>query len=129
MQIRLCDWLLTLKSTCKCTFFAPRTREAKTPCYVILAEKTNVTGGLEFEIQTHPGNRVRYTWDFGDGQSENTTDMTIKHVYTEAGVYTVSLYSYNDVSDYTVIVSPTAVELAFLLPEVVSGVFTVKPLF
>ncbi len=30
MQIFFCDWLMTLKSTYKCTFFAPRTSEAKT---------------------------------------------------------------------------------------------------
>ncbi len=32
MQIHFCYWLMTLKNTYKCTFFVPRTCQAKTPC-------------------------------------------------------------------------------------------------
>ena len=36
------------------------------------------------------GDPLTYRWDFGDGSPEGTGEMPI-HVYTEAGIYTVTL--------------------------------------
>ena len=37
------------------------------------------------------GRVISYHWDFGDGQTRDTTDPTIAHVYTTAGVKIVTL--------------------------------------
>ncbi|MGA1793607.1 MAG: PKD domain-containing protein [Thermoplasmatota archaeon] len=37
------------------------------------------------------GTIIEYSWDFGDGQTGNTSQPSIKHTYTEEGVYYVSL--------------------------------------
>jgi len=37
------------------------------------------------------GSLVSYVWDFGDGNITNTTEEKIKHSYSEAGIYEVTL--------------------------------------
>jgi len=37
------------------------------------------------------GKITAYEWDFGDGNITNTTEETIKHSYSEAGIYEVTL--------------------------------------
>ena len=63
----------------------------------LFTEKTNQS--IFYQILPHPGNKLRYSWDFGDGNVTNTTDNTIDHTFIHSGVYTVTLYSWNEVSD------------------------------
>ena len=58
----------------------------------------------DFKIQNHTGNKVRYTWDFDDGNINMTTDMNYTHIFQQAGVYTVRLVAENDVSMETFVV-------------------------
>jgi len=74
----------------------------------IFSEKINVTNGLEvlyiLPISTAVnystefkafvvgvGNVSKYTWDFGDGTVQNTTEATINHKYTGLGNYTIKV--------------------------------------
>ena len=63
----------------------------------MIPEKTNQS--IFYEILAHPGNRIRYSWDFGDGNITNTTEKTMEHTFIHSGVYTVELYSWNEVSN------------------------------
>ncbi|MGA1820167.1 MAG: PKD domain-containing protein [Thermoplasmatota archaeon] len=42
------------------------------------------------------GTIVEYSWDFGDGQTETSSQPSIKHTYTEEGIYYVSLLVEDD---------------------------------
>ncbi len=44
-----------------------------------------------------------YVWDFGDGQTEGTTDIFINHTYDAVGSYNVSMKAINEVGDSTVV--------------------------
>lgn len=37
------------------------------------------------------GNQITYVWDFGDGQTRTTKNITISHIYVNPGKYNVSL--------------------------------------
>jgi len=39
---------------------------------------------------------ITYQWNFGDGNSVNTTSSTVNHTYDEANTYTVTLFITND---------------------------------
>jgi PKD repeat protein len=39
------------------------------------------------EAEDPDGSITFYQWDFGDGQTETTTDNTIEHTYTQQGLY------------------------------------------
>ena len=43
-----------------------------------------------------PGDTLRYFWDFGDGQTAQTTLLTIQHTYNSAGAFTVTLRARDD---------------------------------
>ena len=57
---------------------------------------TYSTSGLTVEFNASlsydpDGDIVLYTWDFGDGNITSTTEEEIKHSYSEAGIYEVTL--------------------------------------
>jgi glucose/arabinose dehydrogenase/PKD repeat protein len=43
-----------------------------------------------------PGDVLTYFWDFGDGQTAQTTQLMIQHTYSTAGTVTVTLWARDD---------------------------------
>ena len=59
-----------------------------------IADQTAVCkiGTINFSTQNiNTANITGYFWDFGDGNTQNTTTPSIAHTYTTAGTYSVSL--------------------------------------
>ncbi|MFK7805368.1 MAG: PKD domain-containing protein, partial [Anaerolineae bacterium] len=40
-------------------------------------------------------NGTSYLWDFGDGETDTTTNLTVTHIYSQPGTYTVTLEATN----------------------------------
>ena len=59
-----------------------------------------------------------YSWNFGDGQSANTTSKTLPHAYTQAGTYNVSLTVTDEsgaINSTSVSINVTSNEISFFL--------------
>ena len=59
-----------------------------TPSPAIVNQVVTFNASLSYDPD---GTIVSYEWDFGDGYITNTTEDTIKHSYSEAGIYEVTL--------------------------------------
>ena len=57
------------------------------------------------EVPPHPGSDVMYMWDFGDGANVTTENASVAHTWSEAGVYTVTLLAFSNISSMEVNVS------------------------
>ncbi|XP_013422214.1 uncharacterized protein LOC106182109 [Lingula anatina] len=63
---------------------------------------------LSVTIPAHPGTAVTYTWDWGDGTPDTvTTARYTTHLYSQPGIYNVTLNGANEVSSETVMKSIT----------------------
>ena len=51
-----------------------------------------------FNITLHNGTKPVYTWDFGNGEGNVTTDRSIEYTYNQSGVYLVTVTASNAVN-------------------------------
>lgn len=61
---------------------------------IVGAPTIEVVAGEEFTFESYAEaglSVLNYTWDFGDGQTEETTVPTAEHIYVKPGEYTVTL--------------------------------------
>ena len=79
------------------------------------------------------GDNVTYTWDFGDGIIENTTERWILHTYTSRGPSNVSLVAENMLSRKSnassVIVEVGRSSLSILNPSLLTSLAELKHCF
>jgi len=74
-----------------------KTRVENTPpiaFFTYLPEKPVINQTITFDASSSydpDGNIMNYKWDFGDGNITNTTEEKLKHSYSEAGIYEVTL--------------------------------------
>ncbi|XP_077863102.1 polycystin-1-like [Saccoglossus kowalevskii] len=62
--------------------------------------QTGITGkDVNLEILEHSGSEVIYNWYFGNGDFNETNYKSFNYTWESAGVYTVTLYAYNEISD------------------------------
>jgi PKD repeat protein len=66
------------------------------PECVVKFISTNTTGPVPFDVQfinqTQECDNVQsWLWDFGDGETSDSSARQITHIYTKAGIYTVTL--------------------------------------
>ena len=55
---------------------------------------------MTFECGDHGGTELTYDWDFGDGNTQSLYETTsATHLFATPGLYTVSLFAYNMISD------------------------------
>ena len=87
--------------------------------------KSNVP--MEMSVPNHPGSDVIYSWDFDDGQREDSTSSVISHTFTSPGVYVVNVTAHNDISEdsaqvscqFQKVISITIKSTVHSLPELI----------
>ena len=53
-------------------------------------------------LHYHKGNAVKYKWDMGDGATKERDDSTVfDYQYTRPGIYLMTVYGYNEISNST----------------------------
>lgn len=103
--------------------------KSKTFTVDIMDENDNLIHGSSNSGEVNGLTNVSYNWNFGDGQTDNTTNRTISHIYenAESSNYTVTVDVTTD--NYDGAISGTAltnVELGYSLPNLtasLSGVY------
>ncbi|XP_013395465.1 polycystin-1 [Lingula anatina] len=80
---------------------------------------------VSFDIPAHPGSKVTYSWQFGDGHTEEVYQTrTMSHTYVSDGVYGITLFAWNDVSNMTtygwISIQDTILDLVFEAGQVVT---------
>lgn len=61
---------------------------------IVGSPRLDVVVGEEFKFESYADaglSVLNYTWEFGDGQTEETTVPTVEHIYVKPGEYTVTL--------------------------------------
>jgi len=75
-------------------YFAPTENEPPIASFTYSPENPVVNQTITFDASSSydlDGSITNYEWDFGDGNITNTTHEIIKHSYSEAGSYKVTL--------------------------------------
>ena len=70
--------------------------------FTVIVPKLSQTNSTVFlTTGLHNGTGVTYSWNFGDNNSMNTSKSSTTHVYTYPGLYLLTLYASNSVSNVT----------------------------
>ncbi|XP_071940958.1 polycystin-1-like [Antedon mediterranea] len=77
---------------------------------------------VEVTVSTDTGNKIWYTYDFGDGNGINVTNSsTVVHIYIVPGIFTVAVTAYNGVSS---VVGTTSVQIDTIIEATYMHVVT-----
>jgi hypothetical protein len=82
----------------------PGAAQAAAPSATITAPATAAAGtAVDFAASaTESGGSIsQYAWTFGDGRNNNTTGASVSHVFTRAGLYTVTMSATSDLGTVT----------------------------
>lgn len=95
--------------------------------------KTGVKYPTKFTVIMNDSiNATKYTWNFGDGQTQNTTKPEVTHTYGTAGSYilTVSLLDFTGMivfsKEFNITVAPASEIVPTLLTEAELGISLIK---
>ena len=81
---KTCNWSFTVRTENK----PPIPKFSYSPCPIVVNQTVEFNASLSYDPD---GFIVSYEWDFGDGNVTSTAEETIKHSYSEAGSYEVTL--------------------------------------
>ncbi|WP_051452037.1 PKD domain-containing protein [Actinospica robiniae] len=82
----------------------PSAAQSPAPTATIIAPATAAAGmAVPFTATaTEPGGSIsQYAWTFGDGRNNNATGASVSHVFTRAGLYTVTMSATSNLGTVT----------------------------
>ena len=62
----------------------------------IITDRKATRVGEPIELSVDSPNATSYLWEFGDGETESTEELTVSHTYNDSGKYTVKLNFFDE---------------------------------